>query len=62
MEQKKNKLYIYINFEFEDYYNLYNHIEFNRHIENKIVSNKKHYLFFDEIQKVEKWELAVNFF
>jgi len=53
---------IYINFEFEDYYNLCNHIEFNRYIEDKIVSDKKYYLFFDEIQKVDKWELAVNSF
>lgn len=58
----KEEQIIYINFEFEDYYDLCNHIEFNRYIENKIVNDKKYYLLFDEIQKVEKWELAVNSF
>lgn len=57
-----NEQIIYINFEFEDYYNLCNHTEFNRYIENKIINDKKYYLFFDEIQKVDKWELAVNSF
>ena len=53
---------IYINFEFEEYYNLCNHLEFNNYIENKITNNNKYYLFFDEIQKVKKWELAINSF
>ena len=53
---------IYINFEFEDYYDICNHKDFNKYIESKILKNKKYYLFFDEIQKVEKWELAVNSF
>ena len=53
---------IYINFEFEDYYDICNHKDFNNYIENKIVGDKKYYLFFDEIQKVDKWELAVNSF
>ena len=53
---------IYINFEFEEYYNLCNHLEFNNYIENKIINNNKYYLFFDEIQKVKKWELAINSF
>ena len=58
----KDEQIIYINFEFENYYNLCNHIEFNNYIEDKIKDNKKYYLFFDEIQKVDKWELAVNSF
>ena len=29
---------------------------------NKITNNNKYYLFFDEIQKVKKWELAINSF
>lgn len=55
---------IYINFEFENYYELFNHIAFNKYVEEKIGKNKKlkYYLFFDEIQKVDKWELAVNSF
>ena len=51
---------IYINFEFDDYYHLCNHTEFNKYVESKIVNDKKYYLFFDEIQRVDKWELTVN--
>ena len=29
-------------------------------LKNKILSNKKYYLFFDEIQEVEAWEKLVN--
>ena len=54
---------IYINFEFEDYYDICQHKAFNDYIENKMIDdNKKYYLFFDEIQRVDKWELAVNSF
>ena len=53
---------IYINFEFEDYYDICNHKDFNNYIENKIINDKKYYLFFDEIQKVDKWELTINSF
>ena len=42
----KDEQIIYINFEFEEYYNLY--------IENKITNNNKYYLFFNEIQKIKK--------
>ena len=51
---------IYINFEFEDYFEICDHTKFNHYIENKITNKKKFYLFFDEIQKVDKWELAIN--
>ena len=53
---------IYINFEFEKYSDLLNHHEFHNYIEKQIIGDKKFYLFFDEIQKVDKWELAVNSF
>ena len=53
---------IYINFEFETYYDILDHKEFNKFVEDKIKNKKKYYLFFDEIQKVNKWELAVNSF
>ena len=53
---------IYINFEFEKYSNLLEHHEFHNYIEKLIVGDKKFYLFFDEIQKVSGWELAVNSF
>ena len=58
----KEEQIIYINFEFEEYYNLCNHLDFNKYIEDRIINNEKYYLFFDEIQKVEKWELAINSF
>lgn len=67
MNELKNKgvlevQIIYINFEFEDYFDICNHKDFNKYIEDKIIDGKKYYLFFDEIQRVEKWELAVNSF
>lgn len=67
MDELKNKgvleeQIIYINFEFEDYFDICNHKDFNKYIEDRIIDEKKYYLFFDEIQRVEKWELAVNSF
>ena len=56
----EEKQIIYINFEFEDYYDICEHKIFYQYIKEKIVNDKKYYLFFDEIQKVEKWELAIN--
>ena len=53
---------IYINFEFEDYYDICNHKGFYNYVKKKMVNNKKYYLFFDEIQKVDKWELSINSF
>ena len=45
---------IYINFEFE------NIKELNNFIEKKLVNKNKYYVFFDEIQNVDKWEKVVN--
>lgn len=56
------KQLIYINFEFEDYYFIKNDLDLHNYIKEKIVNDKKYYLFFDEIQNVEKWEKAVNSF
>ncbi len=53
---------IYINFEFEDYYFIKNDLDLHDYIKDKIVNDKKYYLFFDEIQNVENWEKAVNSF
>lgn len=53
---------ININFEDYDYNNLTNADELNKYIKNKIITNKKYYLFFDEIQNVENWEKVVNSF
>lgn len=58
----KDSQIIYINFEFEDYAFIKNDIDLHNYIKEKIVNKEKYYLFFDEIQNVEKWEKAVNSF
>ncbi len=65
-ELKKNRVQkeqiLYINFEFEDYYYIKNDLDLHNYIKSKMVNNNKYYLFFDEIQNVEKWEKAINSF
>lgn len=51
---------IYINFELIEYENLQDYKELNRYIKNKILDEKKYYVFLDEIQKVDKFEDVVN--
>ena len=51
---------IYINFEFIEYENLQDYRELNKYIKEKIIHQKKYYIFLDEIQKVEKFEEVVN--
>ena len=51
---------IYINFEFIDYIDITDAKELNNFIEKKLVNNDKYYVFFDEIQNVDKWEKVVN--
>lgn len=51
---------IYINFEFVDYIDITDVKVFNAYVENKIVKDEKYYLFFDEIQNVDRWEKAIN--
>lgn len=51
---------IYINFEFIEYENLRDYRELNKYIKEKIIDQKKYYIFLDEIQKVEKFEEVVN--
>ena len=51
---------IYINFEFVDYIDITDVKAFNAYVENKIVKDEKYYLFFDEIQNVDRWEKAIN--
>lgn len=51
---------IYINFEDILYYDIKDFKELNNYIINLIKDDKKYYLFFDEIQNVEKWEKTVN--
>lgn len=51
---------IYINFEFIEYEDLQDYKELNKYIKEKIIDDKKYYVFLDEIQKVDKFEDVVN--
>lgn len=53
---------IYINFEDVEYSFLDEYMKLNKFIKEKIVDDKKYYLFFDEIQFVEGWERVINSF
>ena len=53
---------IYINFEFEDYSFIKNDMDLHNYIKEKMINEEKYYLFFDEIQNVERWEKAINSF
>ena len=58
----KDNQIIYINFEFMDYADIMDAKKLNDYIENKMLNDKKYYLFFDEIQNVIGWEKVVNSF
>ena len=51
---------IYINFEDIKNNMIDDYLKLNDFITSKIVDNDKYYLFFDEIQLIEKWEIDVN--
>ena len=53
---------IYMNFEDYDYIDYTEAKEFNKYIKEKIKDEKKHYLFFDEIQNVKDFERVINSF
>lgn len=65
-EIKKNGIddehIIYINFESKEYSFIKNDDDLYNYIKEKMKDKKKYYLFFDEIQNIEKWELAINSF
>ena len=52
----KEEQIIYINFENSDYFDITDYKLLNNYIESKMINDKKYYLFFDEIQNVDKWE------
>ncbi|TLQ05157.1 ATP-binding protein [Pediococcus stilesii] len=56
------KQIIFINFESMKYRNLLNNTSFYEYVMDKSLDGQKMYLFFDEIQRVEGWEDAVNSF
>ena len=51
---------IYINFEDYDFEEYTDAKKLNDYIKEQIIYDKKYYIFFDEIQNVEKWEKVVN--
>jgi len=53
---------VYINFEDYKFKELWDADSFYEYVEKKISEGKKYYLLFDEIQNVNKFELAVNSF
>lgn len=55
-----NEHIIYVNFEFIEYEELQDYKKLNKYIKEKIVNEKKYYVFLDEIQKVSKFEEVVN--
>lgn len=56
----KDEQIIYINFEFADYIDINDAKKFNEFIEKKLINKNKYYVFFDEIQNVDRWEKVVN--
>ena len=56
---KENHI-IYINFEFVEFEDLKDYKKLNSYIKERIKDNKKYYIFLDEIQNVEKFEIIVN--
>ena len=51
---------IYVNFELSDYSDIKTFKDLDKYIKERIISDNKYYLFFDEIQYVEEWEKTVN--
>ena len=46
---------IYINFEDYDYEEYTDPKKLNNYVKERIIDDKKYYIFFDEIQNVDKW-------
>lgn len=59
-EKVDDKHIIYINFEDYDYEEYTDPKKLHELIKDKIIDDKKYYVFFDEIQNVEEWEKVVN--
>ena len=51
---------LYINFEFIEFEDLKDYKKLNSYVKDTIKDNKKYYIFLDEIQNVEKFEIVVN--
>ena len=51
---------IYVNFEFIEFEELTDYKKLNKYIKDKVKDDKIYYLFFDEIQYVDKFEKVIN--
>ena len=51
---------IYINFEYVEYEELTDYKKLNSYVKENIVDKNKYYLFLDEVQLVDKFEVVVN--
>ncbi|MCX4364427.1 MAG: ATP-binding protein [Bacilli bacterium] len=62
LKQKKIKSdhIININFEFVEYEDLKDYKKLNSYVKEKIIDDKLYYIFFDEIQNVDNFEVVVN--
>ena len=62
IKEKKidNNHIIFINFEFIEYEELQDYKKLNKYIKEKIIDDKRYYLFLDEVQNVENFEKVVN--
>lgn len=58
----KKQQMIYINFESKEYSNIKNDDDLYFYVKEKMSGDFKYYLFFDEIQNIDKWEKTVNSF
>ena len=53
---------IYINLELKEYAFIKNDDDLYKYIKEKFADDGKYYIFIDEIQNINKWELAINSF
>lgn len=51
---------IYVNFEFIEYEELCDYKKLNAYVKERITDDKMYYLFFDEIQNVDRFEKVIN--
>lgn len=51
---------IYVNFEFIEYEELCDYKKLNAHVKERVTDDKMYYLFFDEIQNVDRFEKVIN--
>lgn len=60
LEDDKDANVIYMNFESFEYDDIVNYKDMYKKISKQIKKTQKNYILLDEVQRVEKWEKAVN--